>query len=201
MAKRKSVNVEVIPEWLPGKAEPVQTEPYRVLGELLATVHRRIPEAGARVALVWRKGWNPDKDGRLKLGQARKASDLERELQGLTAYDFVVALNHKVWPELDDNQQRHLVDHELTHCEFVRKDGLVQKDERDRPVCRIRGHDVEEFTSCVDRYGYHVMASLEAFAAAVIRRARGEFLDPATGEIVGGAEGGVVLSPEGSVDE
>lgn len=187
---RKKVNVEVVPEWLPGKDEPVRSEPYRLLDELLLTFHRRLAEQQARVALVWRKGWNPDRDGRLRLGQARKASDLEKELQGLTAYDFVVVLNHEVWPELDGTQRRHLLDHELTHCEFAKKDGLVQKDERDRPVCRIRGHDVEEFASCVDRWGYHVMASLEAFAAVILRRARGEALviDPATGEVL--AEGG-----------
>src|SRR5687768_3287217 len=50
----------------------------------------------ARIALAWSTSWKPDQDGHKKLGQCKKASDLDREL---APYDFVILLNKGWWEE------------------------------------------------------------------------------------------------------
>lgn len=185
--KRKAVLYESIPEFVPGAEEATYTEPYRLLHDLLETTHRRIADARANVALVFRKGLKPDKDGRLVLGKCRKASDLEKEVAGLTAYDFVVVLNKEAWEVFDERRRRWLLDHELTHAEFVYEDRRVKRDDRDRPVCRVRGHDLEEFLEVYERHGHNVSAALERFAVTALRKmgqTTGVLFDTGTGEVL-----------------
>lgn len=190
--QKKAVRYEAIPEFEPGETEPVYTEPYRLLQELLAGIHRRIPEAGARILLVWRKGWKPDRDGRLTLGQCRKASDLERVIQGVEAYDFVILLNKEAWNVFDRPRRLWLLDHECCHAAFVHDEQGVKRDEHNRPVTRIRKHDLEEFGDIYERHGAHVSAALERFAVITLRQADaqgGILFDPRSGEMLAGSAG------------
>src|SRR5690242_15647453 len=70
------------------------TDPGRgmhiLLNELVEQHHDDLREA--RIALAWNLAWAPDVDGRVILGKAMKASDLDREL---APYDFVIQLQQK----------------------------------------------------------------------------------------------------------
>lgn len=61
---------------------------YPWLHELLEAHHQDVMDA--KFALAWHVNWKPDDDGRLMLGQCRKSSDLEREIQNVSAFDFVI---------------------------------------------------------------------------------------------------------------
>lgn len=160
------MNVRLIPEFEDGRK--AKTEPYRILDALIPKYHGHLQDA--RIAMCWRLGWSPDTDGRMKLGQCRKASDLDRELK---AYDFVILLNQEVWEdeEFTAEKKKHLIDHELCHAQVALDDkGVFKRDERGRIVYRVRGHDVEEFTEIVERHGAFVKRDLERFARAIIEK-------------------------------
>lgn len=70
--------------------------------------------------------------------------------------DFVITLSAAYCLEVaDDAQFCALVEHELLHCGQARDQFGAPKFSKDtgRPIFAIRGHDVEEFTSIVRRYG------------------------------------------------
>lgn len=130
---------------------------YEMLNDLVGEQHHHLIDA--RIALAWRFGWKEDKDGRLKLGQAKKLSDLDREFRTGAGeeIDLVILLNYEVWNRGDFTceQQLALIDHELCHFQFSKDDetGEPKMDVRGRLIYRLRGHDVEEFTEIVARHG------------------------------------------------
>jgi hypothetical protein len=137
---------------------------YVLLTELVSAHHTDI--AGARIALAWALNWNPDADGRVKLGMCKRASDLDREL---AAFDFVILLRRSFWLDqrVTDAQRAALLDHELTHATVkLDKHGEPARDSRDRLIYRTRRHDLEEFHSIVERYGMWT-SDIERFAAAL----------------------------------
>jgi hypothetical protein len=93
--------------------------------------------------------------GREKAATARKITGLAAFLADRVREDgrrlemrppgefFVVEVASPIWKEMGEAARRALVDHELEHC-FV--DEIKGKPS-------IRGHDVEEFTSIVERHG------------------------------------------------
>src|SRR5262245_44145714 len=96
MAEPKKIQVSMLSEQ-DDKSEVRQ--PYRILQQLVRLHHSHLVEA--HIALAWRHGWLPDADEHLKLGQARKASDLDFALHG---YDFVILLNHEAWNAAEFNE-------------------------------------------------------------------------------------------------
>lgn len=145
--KRKKVTVKLLERKHAGKI----TEAYRIMDDLIDKHHNHL--ADAKIAIAWRFGWNQDADGRLRLGQAKKGSDLDRELHH---FDFVILLNHEAWNKggLKQEQKLALVDHELCHCEVsMDVDGEPKVDEEGRTVYRVRKHDIEEFLDVVNRHG------------------------------------------------
>jgi hypothetical protein len=161
--KRKRVTVRLIREKHQGKT----TEPYCLLAEIRQAYHGDLE--GAKIGMAWRFGWRADIDGHLRLGQLKKRGDLDRELDD---YDFIILLNQEAWEALNEKQKRALVDHELCHARIaLDTDGQPKHDDRDRLVCRIRKHDVEEFREIVDRHGLWT-SELEAIAKAAIADAR-----------------------------
>jgi hypothetical protein len=137
---------------------------YALLDELVDAHHSDLREA--RIALAWCMSWKPDVDGRVTLGQCKKASDLDREL---APFDFVILLRRAFWLDLrvNDAQRAALLDHELCHAARKFDDnGEPVVDERGRNVYRVRKHDIEEFTAIVHRHGTY-KADLEDFAAAL----------------------------------
>jgi hypothetical protein len=171
VAKKKKVLVKLIDRG-PENDHP---EPYRIMDELIYQHHPHLTDA--KIALAWRMEWAEDADGRLTLGQAKKGSDLDRELHD---YDFVILLNHEAWhlAGFDEKQRTALIDHELCHLQVAMDDdGEVREDEYGRTVWRIRKHDVEEFKDVVARHGLWTH-KLEEFARAGINDSNRALLEP-----------------------
>jgi len=145
---------------------PAEHPAYPLLRELVAAHHAHLAEA--KIALAWRLGAKPDKDGRVVLGLCKKASDLDRELKDL---DFVIVLNAEHWDKFSDAQRAALLDHELCHAqvELDEASGEPRTDARGRTVYRVRGHDLEEFREVVERHGLY-KADLAAFARACAKQ-------------------------------
>jgi hypothetical protein len=148
---------------------------YAMCNDLVEAHHEEI--INARIALAWALTWKADVDGHVKLGQCKKASDLDRELH---PFDFVVLLNAEWWQDgrVTDAQRRALLDHELEHATVkLDEDGEPARDSKDRVIYRLRKHDIEEFSSIVARHGTY-KRDLEHFAAALRRGAKqGSLID------------------------
>ena len=61
---------------------------------------------------------------------------------GMDTIDFLLTIAENVWDKLEMDQRRALIDHELCHCA-----GFEGK-------WQMRGHDFEEFTVIVERWGF-----------------------------------------------
>lgn len=76
-------------------------------------------------------------------GQIQKP---EGALQVLLEYDFVMLIHKNTWNELDENQKKALVYHELLHVTHTEtKEGKI--------VWKLRRHEVEEFVQVVRHFG------------------------------------------------
>ena len=142
---------------------------YRLVSKLVTTHHREL--IGANIALAWCRSWRADVDGRQRLGQCKRASDLDREC---APFDFVILLNQDFVtnPTVTDEQRLALLDHELMHA-TVKLDPTTHEpmtDEKGRTVYRLRKHDIEEFGDVVERHGLW-KKDLEHFAVQ-LRRAK-----------------------------
>lgn len=180
-AKPKKLNYAIIQPHDDGSLP----QPLELMHEIINAHHHHLIDA--KIALAWRYGWNEDKDGRLKLGQCRKADDVSRDLHG---YDFIIFLNYEAWNKASftELQMRALIDHELCHAEVdLNEDDEPKVDTAGRTVYRIRGHDVEEFHEIAARYGGWTQG-LEQLAKAAVERSKRPLLDtpqnPAT-DVIG----------------
>lgn len=145
---------------------------YALLDTLVRKHHGHL--GPARIALAWCTSWKPDVDGRVILGQCKKASDLDREV---APFDFVILLRRMFWASelVSDAQREALLDHELCHAQRKHDSrGEPVEDERGRPVFRVRKHDIEEFTDVVKRHGCY-KRDLETFAMAIRLRGIADF--------------------------
>jgi hypothetical protein len=143
---------------------------YLMASNLVARHHQEL--RNAKIALAWCKSWKPDIDGHVRLGQCKKASDLDREL---APYDIVVLLSQEFWTNdrVTDAQREALLDHELMHA-CVKLDPDTHEpmvDEKGRTLYRLRKHDIEEFSEIVERHGCY-KRDLEIFARALRRSAQ-----------------------------
>lgn len=85
--------------------------------------------------------------------KARAAQQL-REWFGTDNLDFLITLDAVYSDQASDASFCALVEHELYHCAQARDEyGAPKFRKSGRPVYGIRGHDVEEFTGIVRRYG------------------------------------------------
>jgi hypothetical protein len=160
-AKPKKTNFDLIPEVRDdGKEEPL----YRTLRDLMGADFPDLAEC--RILLAW-KSWEEDKDGRVTLGQATRASERERTLHP-DPYDCVICLNRELFPELTMIQQEAILHHELNHYGVDIEDGQVRRDDKGRIVVRSRDHDLSEFRSTVEKYGVY-RQDVEAFAKSLAR--------------------------------
>lgn len=70
--------------------------------------------------------------------------------------DAEIVIDGDNWPLLSSDQQDALIDHELEHLELkTDKDGLLVRDDLDRPKLKLRKHDVQAgwFDAIVRRHG------------------------------------------------
>ena len=80
--------------------------------------------------------------------------------------DFLIVLDKGYWDTCGDRRREILVYHELLHAAQAEdKYGAPKFDKNGLPVWAIRGHDVEEFTQTVARYGAWNQ-DIEQFVAA-----------------------------------
>lgn len=144
-------------------------QPYRIMERMIPELHSHLVEA--KICLAWKIGCKPDADGHVMLGQARKASDLDRELH---TFDFVILLNFEAWNAagFNEEQMTALIDHELCHCQVTLDNdtGEEKRDAKGHPVWRIRKHDIEEFCEIVGRHGLW-KKDLEKFARVAMEKA------------------------------
>lgn len=96
----------------------------------------------ARIAVVFIPK-APKSQGNVKLGQARALSAVDRLL---SEYDFELRFGWDCLQELPLDARRALIDHELSHCN-------ADVDDNGEVKWVVRGHDVEEFASIIERHG------------------------------------------------
>ncbi len=120
-----------------------------ITNDLIEKRHRHLRQASIKSA--WAHSWQEDTDGRIRLGQAKKVGELERDGTGV---DFYIILNSATYQELSEAERVALIDHELFHCAvcFDEK-GEPRVDVRDRIVYRLRKHDFQEFAAIVRQHG------------------------------------------------
>lgn len=138
-------------------------EPWALLERLVNDHHPSLSEV--RFALLWRRELKPDADRKLTLGKSMKVADADKELAG---YDWKIILNKEAWGDFSSEQRAAVMDHEITHCDLAadRKTCEVRRDVRGRLVLRARRHDIEEFSSIIERHGLYT-SSLVKFAESM----------------------------------
>jgi hypothetical protein len=142
---------------------------YDVLDDMLDKYHQDLTGEDCRFAIAWRFGLKRNKDGQLVLGKCKKVSDLDKQYAG---FDFIIILNSEAWKELDDEQRRALMHHELCHAAVsYDQNGNVKKDSRNRTCFRVRKHDIEEFGSVVEHFGCYKQ-DLSNFVLTAVRSKR-----------------------------
>jgi hypothetical protein len=148
---------------------------YQLMSDLIDKNHDDLKDA--RIALAWAMNWEPDVDGRIRLGAAQRASDLSREL---APYDFCILLSRKFFDDklTTERMRTAALDRELTKCAIkYDADGEPVEDEKGRKVYRLRDWDIKEFSAIVERYGPNITRESEQFIAAVdrAREASGDY--------------------------
>ena len=111
----KRVNFQII------KADTNEGKPiYELMNRTIEKHHGHL--TNARIVVAWHLAWKPDRDGVKKLGQFKKASDLDRELH---PYDFVMLLNKDFFTHTQTtDEQREAAEEEVA--------GEVAADHADR---------------------------------------------------------------------
>lgn len=129
-----------------------------VAEDLIATYPELSHLKSARIAYLWKRSGGQSK-GQATLGKCQKPSGLLAHFAGV---DYVVwlAADHARDHALTALQLEALVFHELMHTD------VEDHDEAEDVVFTMRGHDVEEHSAVVRRYGLW-RDSLTQFAAEV----------------------------------
>ena len=155
VTKRKQVKVKIIDRM---HEDGTVVEVYRMMEELVAKFHRELAEA--KIVLMWKEGWAEDIDGIRTLARIKKATDVDKAL-ARDGIDFVIQLNHEVWPGLATVKQAQIIDHELCHAApDMDEDGEQKMDEMDRLCWRLRKHPIQEFPEIIRRYGLEAVLQL-----------------------------------------
>jgi hypothetical protein len=135
-------------------------------GALYGAHHAHLNDAG--IGILWTNCENA-RHGRRIVGQceltehsggsqgrwrrARAEQQIHEWFGGMP--DFIITLDAVFAEQADDVAFCALVDHELTHCAQALDEFMVPKFDKvtGKPKFALRGHDVEEFTSVVERFG------------------------------------------------
>ncbi len=92
----------------------------------------------ARIAFLYRSEASKS-GGKFILGMAKKVSE---EMKTLINFDFLIWISKPHFDNLEIDQQRALVDHELCHCgRNINEEWIIRK------------HDFEEFRAVIQRHG------------------------------------------------
>lgn len=142
--------VEVLGAWPDDKAPFLSAPQAEAIGKVLVgALHPHL--VNAKIVYLYREDMK--RRGRVRLGVATKAGT---KLVYLAGCDFVLDFNWTYWGKLTPVQRIALVDHELTHCaRGPEGEGWA-----------VLAHDVEEFSSIVQRWGLWTPDLLQFNAAA-----------------------------------
>ena len=129
--------------------EPVTQDVLDLAKDIIEKHHEELLEA--RIGFIFR-------ETSLRVSGKWRAAAISRipakEKSAGLELDYLVWLSLEEWDQMSTKQRRALVDHELCHA--VVKQGKWS----------LRGHDIEEFTAIIDRYGLY-SGALEQVATAV----------------------------------
>lgn len=93
----------------------------------------------------------PVSRGRIVMGMCVKVDDRNHVYSGK---DVIIEVGRDAWDQLDDELRVVLVDHELSHIGVDLDDkGNPILTDNGRPKVFIKPHDIEEFSTILDRYG------------------------------------------------
>jgi len=160
----------------------------KIAANLMATVeiHKPLKEAGVKIDFLTARAERDEdnepvgsaltKNGHTVLGIARKTNLKERAAD---RGDAEIIVDGDWWEDASEEEQRALLDHEMTHLSVKQTpQGLVKTDDLGRPVIIIRHHDYEVgwFRDVAQRNG---KASLECRYAASIMERDGQYFWPA----------------------
>lgn len=151
--------------------------------------HAPILKAGVKIDFIFAFADLDDKTGEpinnaitargfRALGQCRKISLKDRSV-GRGDAEIVLDADH--WKDAGDAERKALLDHELNHIEVKEDERGHLVDDLDRPVLKMRKHDLEVgwFHSVAARHGAH---SCERIQAKQIMDAFGQFYWPDLGK-------------------
>ena len=118
---------------------PVTEEVLEMVREIVEEHEPQLAELSLAV-LFWKN--SPQKGSKLVLGQAKKVT---KEYQALGFdHDFIIFISMPQFYNMNEQQQRALIHHELLHC------GYDDEDEK----AYIVPHDFEEFDKILKLYGF-----------------------------------------------
>lgn len=118
---------------------PVTKEVLDLVREIVEEHEPHLSELSLAV-LFWKE--SPQKGSKLVLGQAKKVT---KEYQALGFdHDFIIFISMPQFYNMNEQQQRALIHHELLHC------GYDDEDEK----AYIVPHDFEEFDKILKLYGF-----------------------------------------------
>ena len=133
--------------------------------------------ADARIGFLWTNVENHRSQDQRILGTAELVGRLGNKWQTARDHfqllkwfgevpDFIITLDAPMWAIMDDASACALIEHELYHCSIkFDKDGNPKETPDGDLIFGIRGHDIEQFVSVVERYGArasHVERMIEA---------------------------------------
>lgn len=139
-------------------------EVYKLMEELRDAHHKHL--AKATIAIAWCYTWKENKDGLLKIGDAKVAGEIERQLHKV---DLIILLNDTTWnhSEFTAEQRRALMDECLCRLDISRdEEGQARLDENGRIVYVKRKPDMVGFSEVLARHGIWT-AELERIAAII----------------------------------
>lgn len=149
----KALATPVFHEWDDEGSAYAKADQPRAIGSVLVrALHDELKNAN--IEFVFRKKMNDHE--RVKLATASKVGG---KMNFFTDIDLLVEVNHEQWKFLSDERKIALIDHEL--CHFA-----LNVDDEGSQSYALLSHDVEEFSSIVNRWGLW-QTDLQRFGRAI----------------------------------
>jgi len=125
---------------------PVQYDPAESVAEISKGLIRKFHSdlVNTKIAYLYKN--KPIKArGKEVIAFSSKCSGI---VKVLSEYDVIMIVSYPAFQQLTDDHKIAIIDHELTHL-------LVDEDSTGAPKLRILAHDVEEFSSIIERHGLY----------------------------------------------
>jgi hypothetical protein len=145
--------------------EKAPVECTQIVERMMEKYHGPLKDAGVTIDILFAKNKADDGDidaeaCALKLHGYQvaamvKINGYKLRVQGHA--DAEIIIDGERWYTWSDEEKDALLDHELEHLELKAKEGVVLRDDLDRPRLRMRKHDHQFgwFDACARRHGKH----------------------------------------------